>query len=225
MACFAKCGEDYQNNLKKCPCQAGCPSACPCPEYECPTPTTTTTATTTALTTTTAPPQLTNVLILNTRTPDNVPIITNSNGFSDKNFFFMMGKGTEVSFSCSVTWRGKHYVFGGNSKQTQISKITSCKLTNVGQLPFRYRNAACTNVADQYVYLCFPDIINEHNKCRKSTSPIGQYEDVSSSTYSHRATRIAANTRKIYFTCKKSSFFKMIYLRWEVTLHQTRKPN
>ena len=43
---------------------------------------------------------LSDVLILSTNTPDTVPVITNSNGRSDKNFFFMFDEGTEVLAAC-----------------------------------------------------------------------------------------------------------------------------
>ena len=35
--CLSSCLREYDENLKTCPCQLGCPSGCPCPNYECPT--------------------------------------------------------------------------------------------------------------------------------------------------------------------------------------------
>ena len=74
------------------------------------------------------------VLILSTRDSSNVPLITNSNGKDDRDIDFVMGKNTEVENSCSLTWRGEHYVFGGYNRDRQISKIIGCELINIGEV-------------------------------------------------------------------------------------------
>ena len=113
----------------RCPCQSGCPSGCPCEDYECPATTsssTTTTALTTTITTTTTADvsDRTEVLILNTYQPNvygsNPPVITNASGRVDKNFEFLFGQDTEVYHSCGLTWRGDFYVFGGYKKSLRI---------------------------------------------------------------------------------------------------------
>ena len=140
---------------------------------------------------------LSDVLILSTNTPDTVPVITNSNGRSDKNFFFMFDEGTEVLAACSLTWRGEHYVFGGELNKNQISRISDCQLKSVGQIQFPLWHGSCTNVADQFIYLCFSDTAGDGQRCRKSSNPTGQYQEVRSSVYEHRSILIASNTCKI----------------------------
>ena len=34
-ACISSCAREYAENLEKCPCSSGCPSGCPCPDYDC----------------------------------------------------------------------------------------------------------------------------------------------------------------------------------------------
>ena len=49
------------------------------------------------------------------------------------------------------------YVFGGWDKVHQISKVENCQLSPVGHLNFVMKKGACTNLADQSVFLCFTD--------------------------------------------------------------------
>ena len=196
--CVANCSRDFNSNLLQCPCQPGCPDGCPCPEYQCPSTTTpvitTTTATTTSLTTTTAAPTYTTILILNTFQTANVPVLTNSAGRDDKDFDFSMGENTEVYESCSMNFKNQHFVFGGDSERKQISQIIGCSLTRVGTLSFDHNRGACTNVANNKVYLCFGS--GDYKKCRFATSPTGQYTEVQESTHEHRHTKIASSNSK-----------------------------
>ena len=80
-----------------------------------------------------------------------------------------------------------------------------------GQLEFDHSYGACTNMADQFVYLCFNvDTSSDYKKCRKSSSPTGNYDEISLTTHDHHFTRIASSSRKIklYFilliTCLES---------------------
>ena len=61
-----------------------------------------------------------------------MPRLTNSNGKDDR-IDFKFGEDTEVHESCSLTWRGEHYVFGGRYESRQISKIIGCELRNIGK--------------------------------------------------------------------------------------------
>ena len=63
-----------------------------------------------------------------------MPILTNSNGKDDRDIDFIIGDNTEVYNSCSLTWRGEHYVFGGWNQRRQISKIVGCELRTIGKL-------------------------------------------------------------------------------------------
>ena len=198
--CVAKCSRDFNSNLLQCPCQPGCPDGCPCPEYQCPsttTPVTTTTSTTTSLNTTTAVPTYTAVLILNTqRFAPTPPVITDSAGRDEKDFDFSMGENTQVWGSCSMTFKNQHFVFGGETETKQISQIIGCSLTRVSTLSFDHIRAACTNVDNNKIYLCFNDGSGDYKKCLVSSSPTGQYTEVQESTHEHRHATIASNNSK-----------------------------
>ena len=34
-ACFMQCNADFEEAIEQCPCNAGCPSGCPCEEWDC----------------------------------------------------------------------------------------------------------------------------------------------------------------------------------------------
>ena len=160
------------------------------------TPTSTTTSTLT--TSTSATSSLIEVLILNTAQSNNVPVITNASGREDRDFSFEFGADTEVNFSCGLTYRGEHFVFGGDSKSTQIAKIDGCQLKIVGQLDFEHQKGACANVAEEQIYLCFNFNSNsDYKKCRKASSPLGEFEEIRQSAEEHRSTRIAASQSKL----------------------------
>ena len=149
------------------------------------------TPTTTAPTTTSTSIRTKEVLVLNTLYSDNVPIITNADGRQDIDFDFVFGEGTEVKYSCSMTWKNELYIVGGQSKERQISKLVGCELTLIGQLRFDHYNGGCANVADEKLYLCFD--FESADKCRVATSPMGVFEEINESSYDHRYTRIAAS--------------------------------
>ena len=204
LLCVSVCSRTYQENILQCPCQSGCPNGCPCEVYVCPT-TTTSTTTTTALpttTTTTVASPKTEVLVLSTMNKENVPIITNVSGREDRNFYFMMDENTQVRYSCGLTWRNQHFIFGGDSQKKQISKIKNCKLELVGQLDFNHYDGGCANVGDNRIYLCFNDDSADYQKCRMSTSPTSRFEEITTSINEHKQSRIAASERKTnYHIC------------------------
>ena len=141
---------------------------------------------------------LTSVLILNTRDSSNIPIITDLAGTvksGGTDFGFEYGTGTEVYYSCSITWKGAFYIFGGHSEKTQISMVDDCKLTRVGTLPFELYQGACTNVNNQEFYLCFDE--NNPYKCYKGTEPDGSFSSIADSLKGHKYTRIAHNQGKL----------------------------
>ena len=221
LICLAGCSRKLNFNLRGCPCQVGCPNGCPCKAYVCPTTTpsittttitTTSTTTTTTRTTTTSTPSLTQVLILNTGHSNNVPLITNSSGYEDRNINFQLERDTQVYHSCGLTYRGEHFIFGGSSKTTQIAKIDGCQLRTIGQLTFNHYRGACANVAEEQVYLCFnTNSWTDHKKCRKAPSPLSEFEETQESAVEHTSTRIAASQSKpSYFDTQGStiSFLK-----------------
>ena len=155
--------------------------------------------TTTATTTTTSPKPKTDILVLSNDNKLNVPIIINGSGKEERNFFFVLGNGTEVYRSCSLTWQNRHFVFGGNNEKTQISMVDDCTLKLVGQLAFHHWSGGCANVDNRLIYLCFnSDNSDDYKKCRYSTSPLGEFEQISDSNHKHSYTRIAADKCKFH---------------------------
>ena len=156
--------------------------------------------TTTASTTTTTPALINpDILILSTYRSSSVPVVTNASGKDDRDVNFVIDDGAEVDLSCSLTWRGEHFIFGGYNKVNQIAKIIGCELKNVGELPFEHRYGGCANMADNRVYLCFNSGYidsNDEKKCRVATSPLGQFEETTQSYERHRYTRVAASESK-----------------------------
>ena len=130
--CFEDCSRDYNENLKKCPCQEHCPGGCPCPDYQCPS----------------------WILVLSTYSSSNVPLIMDGNG-QHKEIGFSYGADTEVYHSCSITWHGTMYIFGGSSEKRQISVVDQCKLTKIGELPFDMNLGACSQRDNGQMFICF----------------------------------------------------------------------
>ena len=202
--CLSECAREYQGkgstflhetkirtsgpncqkeNLNRCPCQYGCPNGCPCPEYTCPG----------------SDISSSDILVLSTFNSLNVPIITNGWGKDDRDFSFSLDTGTEVYSSCGLTWQNRHFIFGGANQMTQISMVDDCTLKLVGQLEFIYRYGACASVDDRLIYLCFTNDSGSFRKCRYSTSPLGEFQQISDSNHDHFMTRIAADKSKFYF--------------------------
>ena len=92
-------------------------------------------------------------------------------------------QGTEIDRSCSITWQNQHYVFGGTNEKTQISKIVGCGLTKIGDLDFDHYYGACSNMADEKIYLCFNDANGDKKVCRMATSPTGNFSEIDKSVY------------------------------------------
>ena len=78
----------------------------------------------------------TTVLVLNTRKGVKAPLLVDAKGRSDTNFTMSFGRETEVYHSCSVTYRNRFYIFGGNERRRQISEVTHCELKRIGTLGF-----------------------------------------------------------------------------------------
>ena len=190
--CITICARILQENLEKCPCKSGCPNGCPCPEYICP-------ETTTSVITTTRSPSQTSVLILNTRLPENLPIITNLDGkaeYPTKDFMFLYGSDTEVYGSCSILWQGRPYIFGGVSDfaRNQISTINGCKLQRISSLPFHHYQGSCANMNETSIYLCFNgDVTLDKKRCRIGTDPTGPFTEINQTSYAHSIIRLGVS--------------------------------
>ena len=68
-----------------------------------------------------------------------------------------------------------------------------CKLEKIGDLDFDFHYGACTNVNNQYIFLCFSDNGQDLKKCRSSNTPLGKYSLEKKSSYPHRWIRIASS--------------------------------
>ena len=172
-ACY-ECDTEMLKCIEACPCRDQCPdgcNGCQNPIY---------------------PPERTEVLILSTFQAASVPILINSAAGADKDFFFDIDEEAQVYESCSLTWQNELYVFGGNSKKTQISRVTSCRLEPVGQLKFDHYLGDCVNVYNK-VILCFNYANGDYKKCRMASSPTGTFFEMAPSQYDHGRTRIATD--------------------------------
>lgn len=201
--CNAVCAREYDENKNLCPCKSGCPNGCPCPDYTCPAQSTTTTTTTTTGMTTTAPGTTPDkprksVLILNTWSLSNNVIITDGNGKTEQageDFRFIFGEHTEVLYSCSITWHGQFFIFGGSTERRQISKLNGCTLERIGQLLFDQKDGGCAVLNDD-IYLCFNtygDLYDDYRKCRKAREPTGAFDEIRLSSHHHKSTRLGAS--------------------------------
>ena len=142
----------------------------------------TSTTTTTKITTTSTilsqskmqTPNKPSILVLNTKSLSNKPLLIDSNG--ELNEYLSFQNHAHVYGACSLTWKNEHYVFGGRIKKTQISKIVKCSLQPIGHLramgTFPHYHGGCANMNDQYIYLCFS---SEHKqdirKCHVANNP------------------------------------------------------
>ena len=148
---------------------------------------------------TSGPVEKKTVLVLNTYGGWKLPLLVDANGRNDGNIFMVFDEGTEVYRSCALTWRNEFFVFGGNSQTRQISKLSGCRLSLVGTLAFDHYLATCSNVGGQAIYLCFnANNADDYKKCRSATNPLGNFTEVTLSTFEHRFTRIASSPSEFY---------------------------
>ena len=122
----------------------------------------------------------------------NPPVLTNFNGKNDKAFKFEMGTNTFASLSCSMTWKNRFYVFGGEkSFDKQISRLDQCRLTRVGSLNFPFGYSSCTNMANEKLFLCFH--MQYLKTCYYAKDPLGEFTKSSYSFQDHRHIKIASS--------------------------------
>lgn len=104
--------------------------------------------------------------------------------------------GHSVYQSCGVTHENKFYIYGGDRLTQQVLQVDNCGLTLIGSLSFDHDKGACGS-SNGVIVLCFD--ISDTKKCRKSTSPLGEWSEMTSSTYEHRWTSIALSPGKFGF--------------------------
>ena len=81
---------------------------------------------------------------------------------------FKFGTGTGSFYSCSFVQNGQMFIVGGKwSFSRQISKIESCRLTKIGELPVYFSGGACNNFGtsteNEKALLCFSS--GDRNGC------------------------------------------------------------
>ena len=107
---------------------------------------------------------------------------------------------TIIDESCSITWQGKMYIFGGYPKETrqQILVVDKCKLTLKGKLPFKMIAGACAQRENAEVFICFENIyrIETLRNCHRATDPLKKFSKLPNSTYYHEDTSIAVTSGK-----------------------------
>ena len=122
------------------------------------------------------------------------PLLVDAEGRRYPKIVMSFGNGTEVSYSCSVTFRNRFYVFGGENQSRQISKVTKCELKRIGSLDFDYAEGACSTVDDREIYLCFYH--NGNKQCQSAVDPHGNFTKIAKSIFLHRFAKIAASPSK-----------------------------
>ena len=99
---------------------------------------------------------------------------------------------SDVYLSCSVTYRGKFYIFGGSEQNSrQIIEVKGCSLSRIGTLDFDHYIGACSNVDDRQIYLCFDE--KDTKQCRSAVEPLGTFTKIEQSSYGHSTIRTAAS--------------------------------
>ena len=99
--------------------------------------------------------------------------------------------------SCSLTWKNRHLIFGGNDSKKQIVEVIGCNTTRIGSLEFEFENGICCTAQDQ-IYLGFA--IDFPRELRSTDDPLSSFGVLANSTYSHyQGNRAAANSSKLIF--------------------------
>ena len=182
--------------MENCPCKANCPNGCPCPDYYCPA----------------------RILAINTwrnqsstkksfdrdlkvklmESPENKPMFFDYRG-NTKALDMRIDNDTEVQLSCSVVWEGNMYLYGGLQMTRQVSKVSDCYLSRIGNLSFEFRGGTCASVNNNKIYWCFTNVNDSSTDkiCYYSHDPLASEISSLTSNYAHRYTRIAYGNGKL----------------------------
>ena len=67
------------------------------------------------------------VILILSRFDQNIPVATKTIGgreyYGGENFDFTVWDSTEVRHACTVTWKDRHFVFGGYQHPTQVAEV------------------------------------------------------------------------------------------------------
>ena len=124
-------------------------------------------------------------------------MLLNSEGEQKELACFERDDKTEAVGSCSVNWNNQLFIFGGQTKTKQISRLTGHKLQRVGSLDVEHRFQACSVMANSFIYLCFNGAnSNDNKRCRRSAGPLNQFSEVALSSYTHMDIRTSSSDSK-----------------------------
>ena len=100
--------------------------------------------------------------------------------------------------SCSVNWNNQFFIFGGEVERRQISQLIGYKLKRIADLTFDFLQGECGVMADTYIFLCFHAFgwNDEWRRCRRSSGPLEQFEEVALSQYEHDQIQISCSDSK-----------------------------
>ena len=94
----------------------------------------------------------------------------------------------EVYESCGVMHENNYFVYGGSQNRRQVLQLVNCGLTSIDSLLFDLYASAC-DASNGLIVLCFD--FNDNKQCRRATSPLGPWDMMTPSTFSHARTSIA----------------------------------
>ena len=130
------------------------------------------------------------------------------------------------------------FVFGGRVNEQQISKVSDCKLKNIGQLSFKMRygpglisfsvtfvlqfnptDCACANYKDERLYICFANFLTDSSskKCQYAIDPLGDFENEVDLAYGHDSTKIACSDGKFHLKVDSMKRFRSYSGGWKST--------
>ena len=138
------------------------------------------------------------VIVLNSKGGWKPAMLVNSAGEQQELTCFKPDPLTEAYHSCSVIWNNQLFIFGGKNEPRQISQLTGYNLERVGNLTFDHEDGSCSNMANEYVFLCFTnlDYSSDSKLCRRSTGPLEQFSELAASEYDHYASKTSCSDSK-----------------------------
>ena len=128
------------------------------------------------------------MIVLSTRRFWNDQYLLDVRGGVSTDFEIVFEDKTEAWESCTVQYKGAVYIYGGWKQRTQISVLKGCEVQRVGSLSFRHRRAGCAISDAGTTYLCFH--YHTDKLCYSADNPLGDFKEIGSSNYGHRATRL-----------------------------------
>ena len=129
-------------------------------------------------------------------------MLLNSAGELEELACFERDINTEIFQSCSVNWKNQLFVFGGENKRKQISRLSGYKLERVGNLTFKHYDGACSVMGNEYIFLCFsaPSAdtgMDDYLQCRRSTGPLKEFSELDFSIQYHMMIQTSCSDSKL----------------------------